>query len=257
MSKSIRSLRSLRSWLASALVVVVSFAQANDLKVVAPNAVKESVVEIGARFEGETGQRVSFTWGGSEAIAKRVADGEVFDVVVTTGSGVDRMLADRKLVGGSRTDFSRSGVAVAARPGLPRPDVSSANALKSALLDVTSIAISSGASGRYLEQMFQKLGVAEQIKHKIRQPPSGSQIGEMLARGEADLGFQQVPELIHAGGFQYLGPLPAELQNYTVWAAGVHSSAPQPDAARAFTRALQSPASGDAIRKSGMDPVGR
>ena len=254
MSKSIRSLR---SWLASALVAVASFAQANDLKVVAPNAVKESVVEVGARFEKETGQRVSFTWGGSEAIAKRVADGEVFDVVVTTASGVDRMLADGKLVAGSRTDFSRSGVAVAARPGLPRPDVSSVNALKSALLDAGSIAISSGASGRYLEQMFQKMGVTEQIKHKIRQPPSGSQIGEMLARGEADLGFQQVTELMHARGFQYLGPLPAELQNYTVWAAGVHSSAPLADAARAFTRALKAPESDDAIRKSGMDPVGR
>ena len=254
MSKSIPSLR---SWLASALAAVVSCAQADDLKVVAPNAVKESVVEVGARFEKETGQRVSFTWGGSEAIAKRIADGEVFDVVVTTVSGVDRMLADGKLVAGSRTDFSRSAVAVAARPGLPRPDVSSVNALKSALLDAGSIAISSGASGRYLEQMFQKLGVTEQIKHKIRQPPSGSQIGEMLARGEADLGFQQVTELIKGNGFQYLGPLPAELQNYTVWAAGVHGSAPLADVARAFVRALKAPESDDAIRKSGMDPVGR
>jgi molybdate transport system substrate-binding protein len=254
MSKSIRSLR---FWLASALVAVVSFAQANDLKVVAPNAVKESLIEIGARFEKETGQRVSFNWGGSEAIAKRVADGEVFDVVVTTAPGVDRMLADGKLVDGSRTDFSRSGVAVAARPGLPRPDVSTVTALKSALLDAGLIAISSGASGRYLEQMFQKLGVTEQIKHKITQPPSGSQIGEMLARGEADLGFQQVTELMHGKGFQYLGPLPAELQNYTVWSAGVHGSAPLADAARAFTRALKASESDDAIRKSGMDPVGR
>jgi molybdate transport system substrate-binding protein len=215
------------------------------------------LIEVGVRFEKETGQRVSFTWGGSEAIAKRVADGEVFDVVVTTASGVDRMLADGKLVRGSRTDFSRSGVAVAARPGLPRPDVSSVNALKSALLDAGSIAISSGASGRYLEQMFQKLGVTEQIKHKITQPPSGSQIGEMLARGEADLGFQQVTELMHGKGFQYLGALPAELQNYTVWAAGVHGSAPLTDAAWAFTRALKAPESDDAIRKSGMDPVAR
>jgi molybdate transport system substrate-binding protein len=146
-------------------------------------------------------------------------------------------------------------VAVALRAGLPRPDVSSVSGLKAALLDAQSIAISSGASGRYLEQMFQKLGVAEQIKHKIKQPPSGAQIGDMLARGEADLGFQQVTELIHGQGFQYLGPLPAELQNYTVWASGIHSSAPQADAARAFSRALAAPASGAAIRKSGMDPM--
>lgn len=245
----------IRSVLAAALVAAVSFVHASDLKVVAPNAVKGSVSEIGARFERETGRRISFTWGGSEAIAKRVADGEVFDVVVSTGAAVDRMAADGKLVGGSRTDFSRSGVAVAVRAGLPRPDVSSVSALKAALLDAQSIAISSGASGRYLEQLFLKLGVAEQIQHKIKQPPSGAQIGEMLARGEADLGFQQVTELMHAQGFQYLGPLPSEIQNYTVWAAGVHSSAPQADAARAFSNALKAPESGLAIRKSGMDPM--
>lgn len=236
-----------RSWLTVALLALATTVHANDLKVVAPNAVKDAVVEIAARFEKETGRRVSFTWGGSEAIAKRVAEGEVFDVVVNTASGVDRMAADGKLVSGSRKDFSRSAVAVAARAGLPRPDVSSAVALKAALLDAQSIAISSGASGRYLEQLFQKLGVAEQIKPKIKQPPSGAQIGDMLARGEADLGFQQVTELLHGQGFQYLGPLPAELQNYTVWASGVHSSAPQADAARAFSRALAEPASGDSI----------
>ena len=187
MSKSIRPLR---SWLASALVAVVSFAQANDLKVVAPNAVKESVAEVGARFEKETGHRVSFTWGGSEAIAKRVADGEVFDVVVTTASGVDRMLADGKLVAGSRTDFARSGVAVAARPGLPRPDVSTvvphsnprcSMRVRSRFHRAPAAATSNRCSRR--------LGVAEQIKHKIRQPPSGSQIGEMLARGGSRPGF--------------------------------------------------------------------
>jgi molybdate transport system substrate-binding protein len=136
---------------------------------------------------------------------------------------------------------------------MPRPDVSSVGALRAALLDAQSIALSSGASGRYLEQLFQKLGVAEQIKHKIRQPPSGAQISDMLARGEADLGFQQVPELMHGKGFQYLGPLPAEVQNYTVWSAGVHSGAPQPDAARAFSRAMAASDSAPILRRHGMD----
>ncbi len=250
-----KSMLPLRPWFAAALLSVAVAAQANDLKVVAPNAVKESVLEIAARFEKDTGQHVSFTWGGSEAIATRIAAGEVFDVVVHTGPGVDRMAAEGKLVNGSRTDFSRSAVAVAVRTGLPRPDVSSIAALKAALLDAQSIAISSGASGRHLEQLFQKMGVAEQIKHKSKQPPSGAQIADMLARGDVDLGFQQVTELLHAKGIQYLGPLPAEAQNYTVWAAGVHSGAPQADAARAFSRALAAPESGAAIRKSGLDPM--
>jgi molybdate transport system substrate-binding protein len=252
MSKPISALR---CGLAATLAAMALFAQAaDDLRVVAPNAVKEAVAEIAVRFEQDTGRRVSFTWGGSESIAKRVADGEVFDVIVHTAAGLDRMTADRKVVSGSRTDFARSAVAVAARPGLPRPDVSSVPALKAALLSAQSIAISSGASGRYLEQLFQKLGVAEQIRHKIKQPPSGAQIGDMLARGEADLGFQQVTELIHGKGFQYLGPLPAEVQNYTLWAAGVHSGAPQPEAARAFSRAMAAPESAPTLRKNGMEP---
>jgi molybdate transport system substrate-binding protein len=243
-----------RCGLAATLTAMALCAQAaDDLKVVAPNAVKEAVVEIAARFEHDTGRRVRFTWGGSEAIAKRVADGEVFDLVVHSAAGLDRMTAAGRVVGGSRTDFARSAVAVAARPGLPRPDVSSVAALKAALIDAQSIAISSGASGRYLEQMFQTLGVAEQIQHKIKQPPSGAQIGDILARGEADLGFQQVPELVNGKGFQYLGPLPAEVQNYTVWAAGVHSGAPQAEAARAFSRALAAPESASTLRKHGME----
>jgi molybdate transport system substrate-binding protein len=127
--------------------------------------------------------------------------------------------------------------------------------LRKALLSADSIAISSGASGRYLEQLFQKLGVADQIKHKIRQPPSGAQIGDLLARGDADLGFQQVTELLHAKGVDYLGPLPAEVQNYTVWAAGLHANAPQPEAARAFMRALAAPGAAAAIRRTGMEPM--
>jgi molybdate transport system substrate-binding protein len=242
-------------WLALVLWAASAWAQAQELKVVAPNAVKEALTEIAARFEKDTGRRVSLSWAGSEAIAKRVKDGEVFDVVVNTSDGVDRLAADGKLATGSRTDFARSAVAAAARPGLPRPDVSSVSALRAALLDVQSIAISSGASGRYLEQLFVKLGVAEQIKHKIRQPPSGAQIGEMLARGEADLGFQQTSELVHAKGIQYLGPLPSEVQNHTVWAAGVQVNAPQADAARAFSRALTAPDSAAAIRSAGLEPV--
>jgi molybdate transport system substrate-binding protein len=244
-----------RRLLALAACAASLHAGAAELKVVAPNAVKEAVSEIAVTFEKATGHRVAFTWGGSEAIAKRVSGGEVFDVVVTTAQGVDRLAADGKLVAGTRTDFSRSAVAAAVRAGLPRPDISTVEGLRKALLSAESIAISSGASGRYLEQLFQRLGVADQIKPKIRQPPSGAQIGDLLARGEADLGFQQVTELLHAKGVDYLGPLPAEVQNYTVWAAGLHSSAPQPDAARAFMRALVAPDAAGPIRKTGMDPL--
>jgi molybdate transport system substrate-binding protein len=103
--------------------------------------------------------------------------------------------------------------------------------------------------------LFQKLGVAEQIKHKIKQPPSGAQIGDLLARGEAELGFQQVTELIHAKGFQYLGPLPAEVQNYTIWSVAVHTGSKEAETAAAFINAISAPQSAAAIRSSGMEPM--
>jgi molybdate transport system substrate-binding protein len=264
MTSSHSVLRAARAWFggntlriacASALLGLSTHAQAADLTVLAPNAVKESISEIAARFEKTSGHSVKFTWGGSEAIAKRIANGEVFDVVVTTSPGLGRMAADGRVVDSSRSDFSRSAVGAAVRSGLPRPDLSTVEGLRTGLLSTRAVAISSGASGRYLEQLFQRLGVAEHLKGKIVQPPSGAQIGDLLTRGEADLGFQQVTELMHAKGVDYLGPLPAEVQNYTVWSSAVHARATQAAAAQDFTRALKEADSSSALRKTGLEPM--
>jgi molybdate transport system substrate-binding protein len=249
-----RSLRLIVGVLAFAGLAVTSL-RAAELKVAAPNAVKEAVNEIAGRFEKETGHKLVFVWSGSEAIAKRVTDGEVFDVVITTSQGIDRLAKDGKLTATGKRDFAKSGVAVAVAAAAPRPDISSADALRRSLLAAKSIAISSGASGRYLEQLFQKLGIAEEIKSKIVQPPSGAQIGDILARGEAEMGFQQVTELMHAKGFQYIGPLPEDLQNYTTWSASVHGSASDPAVATAFVAALVAPSAAGPIRASGMQPT--
>jgi molybdate transport system substrate-binding protein len=251
-----RAAGSLLSRAATVLALLLGAnALAAELKVIAPNAVKESVSEIAAHFERESGHRIAFAWGGSEAIYRRIAAGEVFDVVLNTAQNIDRQAADEKLVAGSRTDFAKSGVGVAVRAGLPRPDVSTVAGLREALLNAGSIAISSGPSGRHLESLFRRLDVSDQIKHKIKQPPSGAQIGDLLARGDAELGFQQISELLHAPGVDFLGPLPAEIQNYTVWSAGVHVSSPSPDIGRAFIEALGSPEALSSIKKTGMAPM--
>ena len=228
---------------------------AAELRIAAPNAVKESLTEIAVAYERTSGHRLVFAWTGSEAISKRVGEGEVFDVVVNTSQGIERLARDGKLAVDSKTDFARSGVGVAVRAGSPRPDVSTVESLRQSLLGAGSIAISSGPSGRYLEALFQQLGVAEQIQRRIKQPPSGMQISEMLARGEADLGFQQITELLHASGISYLGPLPAAVQHHTVWSAAIHAAAPQADAARGFLRMLRAPDALPAIRKTGLDPM--
>lgn len=226
-----------------------------DLRIVAPNAVKEVVGDAAARYERTSGNRTVFTWSGSEAIAKRVGDGEVFDVVLNTPQNLDTLAKTGKIVPGTRVDFAKSGIGVAVRAGQARPDVSNGDALRNALLEAKSIGISSGPSGRYLVELFQRLGIANQVQSKIRQPPSGAQIAELLSRGEVDLGFQQISELQHASGVEYLGPLPVGLQSYTIWSGGVHSAANDAAASRIFLNMLVSSDSATAIRKAGMDPM--
>jgi molybdate transport system substrate-binding protein len=232
-----------------------TFANAADLKILAPNAVKDSVVEIAARFEKETGHRAVLSWAGTESITKRISDDEVVDVVVNAAQNIDKLIADRKVTPGTRTDFAKSAIGIAVPAYLPKPDVSSVESLKQALLKAKSIAISSGTSGRYLAELFERLGVGEQVKGKIKQPPSGAQIGDMLARGEADLGFQQVSELVHVKGIEYVGPLPKEVQSITVYSAGIHAQAAERTAAKRFLEALRSPQSAPIIKNTGMDPA--
>lgn len=227
---------------------------AAEIKVVAPNVMKDALTRIAQRFEGASGHRVTLSWGGSEAIARRIGEGEAADLVLTTASGLGQLAQAGKVVDSSRVNVGRTAVAAAVQAGLPKPDISTVDGLRNALLNARKVAISSGASGRYLEALFERLGVADQVRAKLVQPPSGAQIGEFLARGDADLGFQQVTELLHAKGIQYLGPLPAEVQNYTVWAGGLHSAAAQPETARAFLAALGTPQAQADLRQEGMEP---
>ena len=238
-----------------ALVMAMGLAQAAEIKVIASNAVKGSVQDVTSRFEKTSGNKVVMTWGGTEAITKRVSGGDVFDVVIIAAPNIDRLMAEGKIVRRSRTDFAKSGIGVAIRTGLPRPDISTAGSVKQAVLEANSVAYSSGPSGFYLTDLFKRLGIADQIKDKVNQPASGVQVADLLARGEADLGFQQISELIHAKNIDYLGPLPNEIQNVTVWSAGLHSAALAPDAAKAFMKSLSAPESASIIKKTGMDPA--
>lgn len=238
----------------AAVAIGMSMAHAAEVKVMAVNAVKEAYVELVSRFEKTSGHKVTTIWGGSESIAKRVRDGEVVDIAFSTDSNIDKLISAGKLVAGSRADFAKSSVGVAVRSGLPRPDISSGEAVKTAVLAAKSVAYSSGASGFYLAELFKKMGIADQIKDKVKQPASGAQIGELVARGEAEMGFQQVSELLHVKGIDYLGPLPADIQNITVFSAGLHAAAPALDAAKALVKFLTAPEAVPMIKKMGMEP---
>jgi len=230
-------------------------ATAADLKVLAPNAAKESVTEAISVFEKTTGHKVSVSWSGTEAITKRVADGEAVDVVVNAAQNIDRQSKDGRLTAATRTDFAKSGIGVAVPSSAAKVDVSTADALKIALLSARSVVVSSGTSGRHMVEVFSKLGVGEQVKAKTKQPPSGAQISDFLAAGEAEIGFQQISELLHAKGINYLGPVPADLQNYTIYSAALHASTASADVAKALLAALRAPSTQAIVRASGMEPI--
>jgi molybdate transport system substrate-binding protein len=157
---------------------------------------------------------------------------------------------------GSRVDIARSAVGVAVKAGARRPDISSAEALKRTLLAAKTIGISTGPSGVYLTELFAKMGVLDELKPKFRTPPSGAPVGELVAKGEAEIGFQQVSELVHVRGVDYVGPLPAEIQRMTTFSSGVHPAASEPDVAQAWMQFLASPQAAAVLIKHGLEPAG-
>jgi len=228
-------------------------AQAADITVLATPGIREAYLQLVPQFEKASGNKVATTWAGTGDVMKRMKAGEVFDAVILAANSLEELTDTGRLMAGSRADLARSLVGVAVRAGAPKPDISSQEALKKTLLAAKSIGISTGPSGVYLTGLFQRMGVLDEIKPKLRTPPSGAAIGELIAKGEAEIGFQQVSELIHFPGIQFIGPLPAAVQQTTVFAGGVHAGAREPDAARAFLKFLSAPEHAAVLRKHGLD----
>jgi molybdate transport system substrate-binding protein len=227
-------------------------AQAAEIKVIAANAIKAGYAELVASFDKS--HSVVTTYAGTADTIKRISAGEVFDLVIIGSDGIDQLIAAGKLAAGSRADFAKSGVGVAVRAGAPKPDVSTSDAVKAAALAANSIVYSAGPSGLYVAELFRKLGIAEQVAAKVKRPSSGAEVAAIIARGEADLGFAQVSEFQGVQGLTDLGPLPASIQNYTIYAIGLHTGAPSSDAARALVNHLKAPHAAPSIRKMGMEP---
>jgi molybdate transport system substrate-binding protein len=182
-----------------------------------------------------------------------LAAGESYDLVIISSDALDELTRLGKIVPGSRVDMARSGIGIAVRKGAPRPDVSSAEALKRALMAAKSIGYSTGPSGVYLSGLFERMGIAEAVNAKTRRAPSGTMIGSIIASGEAEIGFQQVSELIHIAGIDYIGPLPDEVQNVTVFSVGLDAKAKEPEAAKALAQFLTAAAALPVIRKHGLE----
>jgi molybdate transport system substrate-binding protein len=231
-----------------------SAVSAAEIKVLASGATKEVVDEILPAFEKSSGHKVVIAFTGTANIKKRIAAGEVYDLVIVGGPVIDAFIQQGTIAKGSRTDLMKSGVGVAVRAGAPKPDIGSGESLKKALLAAKSIGYSSGPSGDYVLSLVGRMGIADQVKSKMRQVPSGQRIGTMIESGEAEIGFQQVSELIHEKGIDYVGPLSPDVQKITVFSAGLHSGAKEPEAAKDLVKTLTAPASAIVIRAHGMEP---
>jgi molybdate transport system substrate-binding protein len=193
---------------------------------------------------------------GAGSIPSRLERGEPVDVVIVADDALVKFIKEGKILADSRVPLARSSIGMAVRQGMARPDISSVDALKATLLRAESIAYSSSVSGEYLsKELFQRLGIADQILPKCRRIEGGQRVGAALARGEAEIGFQQISELLPEPGIDIVGPLPPEVQKVSVFSAGVAVNSRTPEAAYALIKFLGSPDAADAITKSGMEPI--
>ena len=216
-------------------------------------ATREAYLELVPQFEAQTGHKAETTWAGTVNIMKRMADGEVFDLVISSNASIKDLTGQKKIVPGSATNLAKTGIGIGVRKGATKPDVSTSDAFKRTMLNVTSVGLSTGPSGVYLEKLFERLGVADRVKPKIKQIPSCGTVAPLVASGEAEIGFQQISEIAHAEGIDYVGPLPPDLQLISVFAAGVHTAARHPAEAQALIKFLTAPAGLAVMKKHGLE----
>lgn len=218
-------------------------------------ATRQVLAELADAYRKQTGVVVEFESVGGVDAAKRVQAGEAFDVVVLAADAIDKLVAYGSVIAQSKTDLVRSAVAIAVRAGAPRPDIGSEDALRRAMLGARTLGYSTGPSGVALTKLFDRWGIAETVRDRIVQAPVGVPVGQLVASGEVELGFQQLSELMHLPGIDVLGTMPSGSEIVTTFSAGLCATSVQPEAVRALLAFLRSPAAEDAKRRHGLEPA--
>jgi molybdate transport system substrate-binding protein len=244
----------------AATLLLAGSASAAEVRVLISGGMTAAYQALVPEFEKASGNKVLTAFGPSmgttvNAIPMRLERGEPADVLIMVGYALGDLIKQGKVVADSKVDLVNSPIGVAVKSGAPKPDISSAESLKRALLQAKSVAYSDSASGVYVStEMFEKLGVTDAMKDKAKKIPA-TPVGEVVARGEAEIGFQQIAELRPVSGIDIVGPLPNDLQKITVFSAGIATVSKEPEAGRALIKFLASPAARDALVKSGLDPI--
>jgi len=234
-----------------------TIANAAEVKVLAARVLQTVLEEVAPQFERTTGNKLVFVWGIGSEIAKKVMDGEPGDVTVVTKAQIDDLVAKGKVVRGSEADVALSNMGVAVKAGASKPDIGSVAAFKQALLAAKSVAYTDpatgGTSGVHFVRVIERLGIADNVKAKGKMS-FGPHVGGAVAKGEAEIAVQQIPELMAIQGVDVVGPLPAELQNTLVVSAGVLTGSKQPDASKALMSFLAAPSTVSVIKAKGLEP---
>ncbi len=246
---------------AAAAFVAVSAApaHADEVRVMMSGAFAAAQAELGPEYERKSHDKITLLASamgtGTASIPSRVQSGEDVDVVIVTAAALDDLIKKGLVLADSRVDLARSGIGMVVKAGAPKPDIGSVEALKRTLLNAKSIAHSAAVSGIYVStELFQRLGIADQALSKSKKIEN-EPVGAVVARGEAEVGFQQISELLSVPGVEYVGPLPGEVQRITTFSGGVLSRSTHPKAARAFLEFLASPEAVPAIKRSGLEAV--
>ena len=218
-------------------------------------ATRQLLADLAEAYEQQTGVRVAITSMGGVEAARLIRAGESTDLVVLALNAMEQLEAEGHIVSGMRAGFARSGIAMAVRSGVPRPSVNNEGSVKQAILQAGRICYSTGPSGDHLKRLLQQWGISALISERLLQAAPGVPVGTMLSRGEADLGFQQLSELLHVPGIEIVGPLPPEIQAVTVFTAGVATTSSHQEEARALIAYLTSPEVEAAKRQYGMEPA--
>jgi molybdate transport system substrate-binding protein len=243
-----------RAFLFGLLFAAAAAVQAAEITVFSSNALKSVLEELVPQFEKSAGHKVTVQFAPAAELKARIDKREAFDVAILTAALMDELAKESRIAGISRANVARAGAGVAIRKGAPKPDLATAESFKSALLSAKSVAyVGAGATGANIRAIFERFGIAEEMKAKTRLL-AGVSAADAVAQGEAELGFTMISEILPVAGAELAGPLPPEVQVYTVFPAAMSSSAREPAAAYAFVRFLKTPEAVKVIREKGMEP---
>jgi molybdate transport system substrate-binding protein len=230
-------------------------AQAAEIAVLGTTAAREALVEIVPLFERASGHKVNVTFGAGPRMVERIRAGATGDLFIGPDEYNEPLLKEGKLVAGSGVDFAHSLTGVAVRAGAPRPDISTPEKFKSALVAAKTVSFSEGASGMHVVNVLQRLGIGDAIKAKYVAPKGDEPVAAVVARGDAEIGIQQISQLLPAPGIDVVGPFPGDLQKIIAYAANLLTGSTQREAAQEFVKFLRSPEAAAIIKKKGMEPV--